>query len=331
MAHPAEGVTDEEATVSHPGAAEGADLPPDLPDAPPDEPQVPALRPGPAPVHKTIKALAPQPRPGTETQFAVASMDDGADWAAGPQARLESHRSPAPARQRPTLLPASFDQPPKLPGAPRTVEPGLMRPVPVRQSSDGPRLPTDLNKESSDVINTFDMSGGGEVKRSTLHAMAPARTHAPGGAAHLQPVPLPPPASRAQARRLPTAPPAVGAAAPRPVVVSQGPLPLNADVMVGLIAAHRAKMATLDLYARGLEICAFVLGTCAAGFLIATLVALLVSQSNTLLAAAAALVTEVCGVALAVTMLALATALRHMASSSAQQAALLEALSSGRS
>ncbi len=328
---------DEDATQMHDAAAddEGGDLPPDLPDGPPDLPGGPP----PMPLHRAAAASRPTtlgsyaalaPRPSTETQFQPAADDNDHDDVPG-LPRAEIARSPAPTRQRPTLLPASFDQPPKLPGAPKTAEPGLLRPV--RPAGEQGRPSVHIHKESSDVIQTYDTQNQGEVKRSTLHAMAPPRTHAPGaGLQAVQPVP-PQPSARAPIRKVPTAPPNQPAN-PRPaqqVVMagSQGPLPLNADLMVGLIAAHRGRMTTLDLFARSLEICAGVLGSLSIGFLIATLVALLVGRGNTLLGAATALVVETAGVSLAVAMLAQAAALRHQASSAAQTAALLEALSGG--
>ncbi|MBM4343625.1 MAG: hypothetical protein FJ100_09640 [Deltaproteobacteria bacterium] len=327
---------DDDATQMR-GAADddGGDVPPDLPDGPPDLPAGPP----PMPLHRA--AADPRPttlgshagvatqRPGTGTQFQIAAMDDVPDLPGQPP--IEIARSPAPTRQRPTLLPAAFDQPPKLPGAAKTAEPGLLRPV--RPAAEPPKGPVHLQKESSDVIQVYDTQNQGEVKRSTLHPMAPPRTHAPGaGLQAVQPVP-PQPASRAPIRKVPTAPPNQPSG-PRPaqhiaMAAAPGPLPLNADVMVGLIAAHRGRMTTLDLFARGLEICAGVLGSLSIGFLIATLVALLVGRGYTLLGAATALVVEVAGVSLAVAMLAQAAALRHQASSAAQTAALLEALSGG--
>lgn len=313
------------------------DLPPDLPDAPPADLTPPPMpRQSRLPIGQTLGgAAAAAYKPSTETQFQAATMEDSDPSL--PSVSIELSRSPAPTRQRPTLLPSSFDQPPKLPGATKTAEPGLLKPV--RPAETAQRGPVNLDKESSDVINMYDTGGAGEPKRASLHHMAPPRTAIPGGG--LQPVqPVPPaPQNRAPVRRSPTAPPAAPArmpaaaaatSAPLPAAMAQGPLPLNADVMLSLIASHRSRMASLDMYARGLEVCAGVLGAMSAGFLIASLVALLVGSGVTLLAAAAALVSEVAGVCLAVAMLALASALRHLASTAAQQAALLEALSSGR-
>ena len=318
----ARGQRDDEATTHHPAVDDdddGGELPPDLPDAPPDfdEPLVSPRRAG-LTVAPTLGGAA-APRVSTGAQFSMPVMTDDPDAPPMAPGRLENHRSPAPSRQRPTLLPAAFDHPPKLPTASKTNEPGLMRPV--RSNQEQPRGPINLNKESSDVINTYDTANSGEPRRATLHPIAPPRTQPPGPG-QFQPV------SRVAARRVPTAPPPAHVV--RPVPPPPGPLPLNADVMVGLIAAHRARLTTLDMYARSLEISAGVVATTAGGFLIASLVALLVGHGNTLLGAAAALVSEVAGIGVAVAMLAGAAALRHLASTAAQTAALLEALSSNR-
>ncbi|MSQ85173.1 MAG: hypothetical protein EXR77_20240 [Myxococcales bacterium] len=332
MADPGSRDDDDDATMQRGAVDDDDDLPPDLPDGPPN-PQAAPLSPSAAPSGRQ-QTLGGRPAAGTEVHSGtgakfhqLAAMEDDLESTSKP---AEIARSPAPTRQRPTLLPAAFEQPPKLPGAVKTVEPGLLRPV--RANGDGAGGPVNLNRESSDVISTYDIGrSGSEPKRATLLPMAPPRTHAPGsGLQAVQAVP-PAPVGRSPVRRVPTAPPAQpGPARPAQMVIANyGPLPLNADTMVGLIAAHRARMATLDLYARALEISAGVLGSLAGGFLITTLVALLVGHGNTLLSAATALVVQVAGICLAVLMMAMAAALRHLASTAAQQAALLEALSGG--
>ncbi len=304
------------------------ELPPDLPEAP-----------LPGPSAKATLGIAS----GTNTKFAVSTIDD--DEFALPYAARR--HEPAPARQRPTLLPEGFEQPPKLPGSPRTADPGLVRPVRPAADSAKPNLGSQEVRESSDVIQVYDTGGAGEMKRATMHSMAPPRTVPPGGG--LQAVP--PPAARAPLRKVPVAQPAArpqpapapasyqpappaypssppaAAHAPAPLNL---PLPLHTDQMVDLIASHRGRLATLDSYARALEIAAGVLGTTSAGFLIASLVGLLVGSGHTLLGAATALVAESIGLALTIALLAQATALRHQASSASQLAALLEALSQQR-
>ncbi|MBI5609462.1 MAG: hypothetical protein HY902_11340 [Deltaproteobacteria bacterium] len=252
-------------------------------------------------------------RPSTNTQFSVASMDDAPPLPPGPRRTL----MPAPERQRPSLLPQGYEQPPKLPGASRQADPGLVRPV--RPNSSG----VEPKREGSDVIQVYDTGQSGEPKRATIHNMAPPRTSAPAA------VPSPPPAQRAPIRKVATVPP-VAPQRPSTVLPPPSPLPLDAGAMVGLMAAHRAQMGSLDTYARYLEVGASIVGTAAAGFMIASLVALLVTSGNTLLGAAAALVTELVGLAVALMMVALATALRHVASMASQLAALLEALSQTR-
>lgn len=303
------------------------ELPPDLPVAP-----------LPGPSAKATLGIAAS----TNTKFAVSTIDD--DEFALPYA--PRRHEPAPARQRPTLLPEGFEQPPKLPGAPRTADPGLVRPVRPAADSAKPNVGNQEIRESSDVIQVYDTGGAGEMKRATMHSMAPPRTVPPGGG--LQAVP--PPAQRAPLRKVPPAqpaarpqpapspasyqpaPPAYQPAPPAPAHAPQLnlPLPLHTDQMVDLIASHRGRLATLDSYARALEIAAGVLGTTSAGFLIASLVGLLVGSGHTLLGAATALVAETVGLALTIGLLAQATALRHQASSASQLAALLEALSQQR-
>lgn len=300
------------------------ELPPDLPSAPLGGPsQRPTLG---------VKGV-------TNTQFAVSAVDDD-DFASAPPMR---RHEPAPARQRPTLLPEGFEQPPKLPGAPRVADPALVRPVRPSVDSAKPNVGAAAKaQESSDVIQVYDTGGAGEMKRATMHSMAPPRTVPPGGG--LQAVPPPPP-QRPPLRKSPTvqppvrpqpaAPPASYQAPPAAAVVHAAPaaalpLPLSPDLMVDLIAGHRARLASLDSYARALEIAAGVLGTTSAGLLIATLVGLLVGSGHTLLGAAAALVGETAGLALTIVMLAQSASLRHQASAAAQLAALLEALSHQR-
>lgn len=302
------------------------ELPPDLP-----------IAPLPGPLAKATLGIAA----GTNTKFAVSTIDD--DEFALPH--LPRRHEPAPARQRPTLLPEGFEQPPKLPGAPRTADPGLVRPVRPAADSAKPNVGSQEIRESSDVIQVYDTGGAGEMKRATMHSMAPPRTVPPGGG--LQAVP--PPAQRAPLRKVPPAQPAARpqpapspasyqapaypsappAAAHAPLPHNL-PLPLHTDQMVDLIASHRGRLATLDSYARALEIAAGVLGTTSAGLLIASLVGLLVGSGHTLLGAATALVAETVGLALTIGLLAQATALRHQASSASQLAALLEALSQQR-
>jgi hypothetical protein len=298
------------------------ELPPDLPAAPLGGPSVkPTL---------AVKGV-------TNTQFAVSAVDDGDFAPALPMRRHE----PAPARQRPTLLPEGFEQPPKLPGAPRVADPSLVRPVRPNADSAKQNLGPGNAQESSDVIQVYDTGGAGEMKRATMHTMAPPRTVPPGTG--LQAVPPPPP--RPPMRKSPTvqppvrpqpaAPPAsYQAPPPAPIAHPQPqaalPLPLSPDQMVDLIAGHRGRLSSLDSYARALEIAAGVLGTTSAGFLIATLVGLLVGSGHTLLGAAAALVAETAGLALTILMLGQSASLRHQASTASQLAALLEALSQQR-
>lgn len=304
------------------------ELPPDLP-----------LAPLPGPSSKATLGIAG----ATNTKFAVSTIDD--DEFALPYA--PRRHEPVPVRQRPTLLPEGFEQPPKLPGAPRTADPGLVRPVRPAADSGKPNVGNQDIRESSDVIQVYDTGGAGEMKRATMHSMAPPRTVPPGGG--LQAVA--PPAQRAPLRKVPSAqpaarpqpapspasyqaaPPAYPQAMPAPAhsqLPLNLPLPLHTDQMVDLIASHRSRLATLDSYARALEIAAGVLGTTSAGFLIASLVGLLVGSGHTLLGAATALVAETVGLALTIGLLAQATALRHQASAASQLAALLEALSQQR-
>jgi hypothetical protein len=244
---------------------------------------------------------------------------------------------PVPHGQRPTLMPSGFDIPPKLPGAQRAPDPGLVRPV--KPPADSSKPDVGQPRESSDVIAMFPADGSRpqpmqpcvpDRPPSAAAAPQPGRlirrgppSHVPGGHA-----PSPAPAWRQPA---PSSQPSHPQPAPhpsQPAVQAAAPLflPLPLDRLYALVAEHRARLALLDLWARGLEIGAGLLGTVSLAVLIASLVSVLVGNGMAVVVSATAIVAACAGLALTAVMVALATALRHVAHIGAQVAALLDAL-----
>ncbi|MSP91431.1 MAG: hypothetical protein EXR79_06455 [Myxococcales bacterium] len=301
-----------------------------------------------------------EPRAGTGEQM-MHAFDEG-DLAAAPPPNLRKaleRRMPAPRGQRPTLLPAGFEMPPKLPGAPKTGDPALVRPM--RPGIDASKQNVGQPRESSDIIAMFAVDGPKSV---------PTPMQNRGGPVSRPPPAAPPPAAGRLIRRpahppqQPAAPTALpgGAAAPQfmsngpqfmsnapqfmsnapqfmsngPQFMSNGPqfmangpqlLPLHADRVYALVGEHRSRLALLDLWARGLEIGAGLLGTVALAVLIASLVTILMGRGGDFVGGATAIVASCGALALTAVMVALSTTLRHVAHVSAQVAALLDALS----
>ncbi len=236
------------------------------------------------------------------------------------QIHNQQRRLPVDQQRRPTLMPSGFDAPPKLPSAPRTADPALVRPA--RQAPDSALPSVGQPRESSDVIQMFPAEASRpqpmyERPRGAPPTQPPASAgklvrHAPGVRAQV-------PASPAA-----VAPPQ---APVRPSALGPQVLPLSADRVAVLIADHRSRLQNLDLFARGLEIGAGLFGTVSLAVLIASLVSILLGNGQSVLAAGTAVVVSVGGLAITALMGAAAAGLRQIAHNTAQLAALLEALS----
>lgn len=225
------------------------------------------------------------------------------------QANLQ-RRIPVAARNRPTLMPAGYEEPPKLPHASRVPDPSLVRPV--RPAPELSRVPVGkLERDSSDVIQMFASAGSSPAVPSPIQARRPT-------------VPPPPANSGKLLRRAVPAPaPAPAPARPQPPSV----LPLQPERMALLIAEHRNRLQTLDFMARGLEIGAGVLGMLAIIALATTFAAVVSGHSPGVLVTTTACIACATGLATSGLLVALSVGLRHQAHTGAQVAALLEALS----
>ena len=196
-----------------------------------------------------------------------------------------------------------------LAGQHGTIAPkGLLPPV---HAPDHPiRLPVSGKKESSDVIQTFE-AGPDDAHPGVPHPAAPQKTIPPGsGVAFPPPGKIlrhgpPVPAHMQPARPLPPT-------APRSTLAAHSP-PLETEHVVALVLEHRRRLKGLDTWTRVLEVAAVLAGV---GALLGVGMGALPSAGGLALAA----------VALA----AQATTLRHVAHTSAQVAALLDALTGGR-
>ncbi len=301
--------------------------------------------------------LPPVPH-ATGARVTLSAMTDDmpgyeAVRAAGDQLR----RQPVATNRRPTLMPSGFEAPPKLPGAVRTADPALVRPV--RASEDAEHVSVGIDRESSDVIQEFSSGLGASPspmqgrnptvpppRHPTLPPRDPVQASNPGGLVRNSAQPFgqqsfgqtstsPPPQS--QAGRLVRRPPQQSQPAVPQMPAAQPPqppyrpppslLPLPTDRVVGLIAEHRARLVTLDMFARVLEVGAGLLVTLSLTVLVTTLVKALIGDTGGALSASVAFVCSGLGLAGTVGLVAGAATLRHLAHTSAQISALLEALS----
>ncbi len=103
-------------------------------------------------------------------------------------------------------------------------------------------------------------------------------------------------------------------------------LPLSQEHVGLLVADQRRRLHVLYSYARVLEIAAGILGTLSLAVLIASMVSVLVGSGATVVASASALAGSATGLALTLIMVVGAVTLRQLAHTSAQLAALIEAL-----
>jgi len=334
----ARGHTGDEVTMLQHGALPasddvGSDDLPDLPD--------------------NLRDLLPMVPHATGARVTLSAMTDDmpgyeAVRAAGDQLR----RQPVSTNRRPTLLPSGFEAPPKLPGAVRTADPALVRPV--RPSDDAEHVSVGIDRESSDVISEFSSGFGASPspmqgrnptvpppRHPTLSPRDAVPPQNPGGLVRNSPqnfgqtsTPPPPQPQAGRLVRRPPQPsqsavPQMPAAPPPQPPYRQPPslLPLPTDRVVGLIAEHRARLVTLDMFARVLEVGAGLLVTLSLTVLVTTLVKALIGDTGGALWASVAFLCSGLGLAGTVGLVAGAATLRHLAHTSAQISALLEALS----
>lgn len=282
-------------------------------------------------------AAPPTPRvlpAATGARVSMPAMEDSSRMNPAPQL----DRKPVPLDRRPMLEPRPIlESPPgsapstvntgstfagqhntippqhSLPGA-RIPDPALMHPV--RAPENDTRPPVGLTHESSDLIQTFD--AGPDDSHPGIPAPAqPQKTIPPGSGMTIPPPgkilrhgpPAPDRTLRGSSGVQPPNPVApANSYPPQPVV-----LPLGTEQMVSLVVEHRRRLHALDLWARALEI--------GAALAAVALVGALATREFV-----PALGFALGGLALA----AQATTLRHVAVTSAQVSALIDALSRGR-
>lgn len=263
----------------------------------------------------------------TGARVALPAMEDSSRL--NPLPQLD--KSPVPLSRRPIMPPAVGASTAKqFAGQHSTVDPAqreqdqaVLRPI--RPQSSDARPPVNVTQEGSDLIQTF-LAGPDDAHPGMPFAASPQKTIPPGSGMtipppgkilrHGPPAPVHPREAAVQRQgvvqgmHLP-------ATAPGPVVAAPhaglpGVLPLHTDQVVALILEHRRRNKALDTWARVLEVTAVVAGLVA-------MIALPLGHWGLALGLGLA------GVALA----AQGTTLRHVAHTSAQVSALLDALSGG--
>ncbi len=225
-------------------------------------------------------------------------------------------RAPAPRDRRPLMPPPGVNTASTLAGQHQTIAPpGLLKPV--RAPDNSTRPPVGIAHEASDLIQTFE-AGPDDAHPGMPYPAAPQKTIPPGSGLTIPPPGKllrhgPPALNHAPPPR--AVQPAPVAAKPLPATAVQSSLvpqtlPLQTAQIVALVLDHRQRLKSLDTWARVLEVSAVLAGV---GALVAVALAVLPVAGGLVLAA----------VALA----AQPTTLRHVAHTSAQVSALLDALS----
>jgi hypothetical protein len=289
-----------------------------LPEMNDELPDLPAAHDGPPmPTDPPPMPADPMERPHTREHFALATMPDMGDETPRPASVNERIRRPAPRRKRPTLLPKSLLRQPSNP-----TNDSVMQPIHGRKDLARPDLSAG-RREASDVVKTFDSHELG-ANPAPLTSANPAALRKPqhrelvrkSTAARRPPPPQ---------RPVRTAPPASPSLAHLSTT-----LPLSAESLSMTIADQRRRLHVLDSFARGLEICAGILGTLSLAVLIAAMVSILIGNDVSVLNASSALVGSGAALGLTLLMVVAAVSLRQLAHLSAQVAALLEALANRR-
>ncbi len=267
-----------------------------------DEPPMPS-EPPPMP-------MDPMDRPHTRENLAMKTIDEDA---APPAPKIR--RQPAPRRKRPTLMPKNM--PDRVSGLQSQ---SVLQPVRSRKDSARPDIGS-TNRESSDIVSTFDPSLGRAQPRPIKINEAPRKPRR-----ELRRKPQSVRRPEAQHRR----PPPSRSIQPAPARAAPSFLPLSAESLSMTISDQRRRLQVLDAFARALELCGGVLGTLALAVLIAALVSIMVGSDVSVLNASAALVGAAAALGTTLLMVVSAVALRQLAHVSAQVAALLDALSQRR-
>ncbi len=225
------------------------------------------------------------------------------------------NRDPAPLERRPIMPSSGVNTASTLAGQHQTISPpGLLKPVRAPENSTRP--PIGVQKEASDLIQTFE-AGPDDAHPGMPFPAAPQKTIPPGSGMTFPPPGKilrhgPPGQAKAPLRPVSPASPPPHPAPATAVQASLVPsvLPLHTEHVVALVLEHRRRLHALDTWARGLEVAAVLSGV---GALFELVVGGLPIAGGLALGA----------VALA----AQATTLRHVAHTSAQVSALLDALS----
>lgn len=298
---------------------------PDLPAAlplPPREADVTLLQHGTLPppsrlTSQTLPELPDAAPPGprvlaaaTGARVEVPAMADSSSLHPAPQL----DRAPVPAERRPLMPPAGPNTASTLAGQHNTIPPpGLLKPV--RPPVDSPRPTVGQQQESSDLIQTFE-AGPDDAHPGVPFAVAPQKTIAPGSGLTIPPPGKllrhgPPGLAKAQSLR----PVPAGAAQPLPATANQpaltrATLPLHTEHVVALVLEHRRRLKSLDTWTRVLETAAVLSGV---GAVLEIALGAPLPAGGFVLAALA--------------LAGQATTLRHVAHTSAQVSALLDALS----
>lgn len=289
---------------------------PDLPGAL-DVPPLPA-EPPPMPVD-------PLERPHTREHFAISTVTEDDERPARQSISNERIRQPAPRRKRPTMAQDGRVRP-----LVNRVNDSVMQPIRARHDGLRPDL-AGGNREASDVVKTFDSHELDARPEPMTSAVSQLKPQTGGQARNRRALVRKANTARRapQPRRQPQRP-QPRSPAPSPAAMQQHVLPLSPESLSMLIAEQRRRLHVLDGLARGLEICAGVLGTVSLAVLIAALVSILVGSDVSVLNASSALVSSAAALGLTLLMVVGSVAMRQLAHVSAQLAALLEALANRR-
>lgn len=269
--------------------------------------------------HPSLPDRAPNPRPvplATGARVGMPAVQDSSPM--NPSPHID--RAPVPVERRPLMPTPGANTNSTLAGQHNTIAPpGLLKPV--RAPDNSTRPPVSATHESSDLIQTFQ-AGPDDAHPGVPSPAAAHKTIAPGSGLTIPPPgkllrhgpPVQPAQAKAphhgnqQLRAVPPATPRPPPTAIQPTLASV--LPLPTEQVVALVLAHRRRLKALDTWARALETAAVLAGV--AALAVAVVASLPIAGVLALLALALA---------------AQATTLRHVAHTSAQVSALLDALS----
>jgi hypothetical protein len=255
----------------------------------------------------------------TGARVAMPAVQDSSPMNPAPQL----DRAPVAAERRPLMPTPGANTNSTLAGQHNTIAPqytipppGLLKPV--RAPDNSPRPPVGASHEASDLIQTFQ-AGSDDAHPGMPYPAVAQKTIAPGSGLTIPPpgkllrhgppiqaAPPKPPLRAVQAvTPVAKAPPTAQQPALEPAV-----LPLQTERVVALVLEHRRRLKALDTWTRVLETAAVLSGVGA----------LLVGVVGTLPMAGLLALT-------AIALAGQATTLRHVAHTSAQVSALLDALS----